>query len=89
MKVLLTVAVMLVGSAAANTAFAQAMNQDDLAWVNRCVSDNAGGASASVVRAYCICMNEKMDSGDSRSITAFEQANPSARAACDRQSGWR
>jgi hypothetical protein len=34
-------------------------------------------------------MNEKMSSNETRSITEWEKANPAARAACDRESGWR
>ena len=47
------------------------------------------GASAEVVRKYCICMNEKMDSNETRSISQWEKANPAARAACDKESGWK
>jgi hypothetical protein len=80
----------LVGSAmAGNAAFALAMNADDVKWINQCIADNKGGASETVVRKYCICMNEKMSSNETRSITEWEKANPAARAACDRESGWR
>jgi hypothetical protein len=80
----------LVGSAmAGNAALAQAMNADDVKWINQCIADNKGGASEAVVRKYCICMNEKMSSNETRSITEWEKANPAARAACDRESGWR
>ena len=70
-------------------AVAQPMNADDLKWVNQCIADNRGGASADVVRKYCICMNEKMDNNETRSITEWEKANPAARAACDKESGWK
>jgi phage terminase large subunit-like protein len=87
---LLTLAVLLTGSIATQGALAQPANQDDLKWVNQCIQDNRDeGASASVVRAYCVCMNEKMDSNETRSITQWEKSNPSARRACERQSGWR
>jgi hypothetical protein len=69
--------------------FAQTMNADDLKWVNQCIRDNAGGASAAVIRTYCICMNEKMGDNETRSITEWEKANPAARRECDRVSGWR
>lgn len=51
-----TTAVLLaLGSLLANTAaFGQAMNADDLKWINQCISDNKGGASADIVRKYCI-----------------------------------
>ena len=75
--------------AASNAAFAQAMNADDLKWVNQCIVDNKGGASDAIIRKYCICMNEKMDNNETRSITEWEKANPRARAACDKESGWK
>jgi hypothetical protein len=80
----------LVASAAAsNAVFAQAMNADDLKWVNQCIVDNKGGASDAIIRKYCVCMNEKMDNNETRSITEWEKANPRARAACDKESGWK
>ncbi len=80
----------LAGSILANGAVAQSMNEDDLKWINQCIRDNRDeGASASVVRAYCICMNEKMDSSEERSITQWEKSNPGARRSCERQAGWR
>jgi hypothetical protein len=75
--------------AASNAALAQAMNADDLKWVNQCIADNKGGASDAIIRKYCICMNEKMDNNETRSITEWEKANPRARAACDKESGWK
>jgi hypothetical protein len=73
----------------ANAVFAQAMNADDLKWVNQCIADNKGGASDAIIRKYCICMNEKMENNETRSITEWEKTNPAARRACDRESGWR
>ena len=88
------VAVALLGLAAAvlsanSAAVAQPMNADDMKWINQCIADNRGGASAEVVRKYCICMNEKMDNNETRSISQWEKANPAARAACDKESGWK
>jgi hypothetical protein len=80
---------LLASAAASNAAFAQAMNADDLKWVNQCITDNKGGASDAIIRKYCVCMNEKMDSNETRSITEWEKANPRARAACDKESGWK
>jgi hypothetical protein len=34
-------------------------------------------------------MNEKMDENETRSISEWEKANPRARAACDKESGWK
>ena len=76
--------------AAGNVTNAQ-VTQDDLRWVNQCIQDNRGeaGGTPAVIRAYCICMNEKMDDNETRSITQWEKANPGARRACERQAGWR
>jgi hypothetical protein len=67
------------------------MTSDDLKWVNQCINDNKGekGGTPAIVRAYCICMNEKMDDNETRSITQWEKANPSARVACEKQAGWK
>ncbi|MFN3347531.1 hypothetical protein [Pseudorhodoplanes sp.] len=87
---LLTLSMLLAGSIASTGVLAQSMNEDDLKWINQCIRDNRDeGASAAVVRAYCVCMNEKMDSNETRSITQWEKSNPSARRACERQAGWR
>ena len=83
--VLLTLGLVLAGTAA----FGQAMNSDDLKWINQCISDNKGGASADIVRKYCICMNEKMDNNETQSITQWEKNHPRERAACDKESGWK
>lgn len=72
-------------------ASAQNMNADDLKWVNQCIADNRGepGATPAIVRAYCVCMNEKMDNNENQSITQWEKSHPEERKACDRQAGWR
>ena len=74
-----------------NAAFAQQMNADDLKWVNECIRDNRDepGGTPAIIRAYCICMNEKMDDNETRSITQWEKANPRARRDCERQAGWK
>jgi hypothetical protein len=74
---------------AATAAVGQPMNADDLKWINQCISDNKGGASAEIVRKYCICMNEKMDNNETKSITEWEKTHPTERAACDKASGWK
>jgi hypothetical protein len=80
------VLVQLLGCAAAT---AQKMNADDLKWVNKCIDDNKGGASATVIRKYCMCMNEKMDDNETQSISTWEKSHPKERAACDKESGWK
>jgi hypothetical protein len=80
----------LVGFAVSGNAVpAQQLSADDVKWINQCIADNKGGASDAVIRKYCVCMNEKMDDNETRSITEWEKANPAARRACDRESGWR
>jgi len=75
--------------AGGNAAFAQAMNADDVKWINQCITDNKGGASDAIVRKYCICMNEKMSDNETNSITEWEKTHPRERAACDKESGWK
>ena len=84
-------AVLLAACFAPGMAVAQKMNADDLKWVNQCIDDNKGeaGGTPAIVRAYCVCMNEKMDNNETRSITQWEKSNPAAKAACERQSGWK
>lgn len=87
----LVAAVVVAASLLPASSFAQKMNADDMKWVNQCIDDNKNekGATPQIVRAYCVCMNEKMDDNETRSITQWEKANPAARRACDKQSGWR
>ena len=90
MKLLGAVLFTAVSVIANGSAVAQPMTQDDLKWINQCIQDNRGeGAKPPVVRAYCICMNEKMDTKETRSISEWEKANPTAMRACERQSGWK
>ena len=74
---------------ASNAALAQAVNADDVKWINACIADNKGGASDAIIRKYCICMNEKMDNNETKSITEWEKTHPRERAACDKESGWK
>ena len=87
---ILAAAALCVFVAGSSSAFAQAMTADDLKWINQCIADNRRqGATQEVVRKYCMCMNEKMDDGETLSITAWEKKNPKAQAACDKESGWK
>jgi hypothetical protein len=56
-----------------NAVFAQALNADDVKWINQCIADNKGGASDAIIRKYCVCMNEKMDNNETRSITQWKR----------------
>ena len=81
---LLTAAVLV----SSTVAFAQ--SADDKKWVNQCIKDNKGeGATSEVVRKYCVCMNDKMDETETRSISQWEKANPAAMKDCEKQAGWK
>ena len=73
---------------ASSVAFAQ-LSKDDVKWINQCITDNKGAAKDEVIRKYCMCMNEKMDDNESKSITQWEKTHPAERAACDKESGWK
>lgn len=63
--------------------------QDDATWIGQCVADNRReGASRSVVRAYCECMNDKMSENEMQSITQWETSHPREMRACERAAGW-
>ena len=87
----LMAALMLLAAAvcASSAAVAQKLNADDVKWINQCIDDNKGGAKPEVIRKYCQCMNDKMDNNETRSISQWEKSNPRARAACDKESGWK
>ncbi|MGH6725750.1 MAG: hypothetical protein ACREB8_04300 [Pseudolabrys sp.] len=68
---------------------AHAATTDDVKWINRCVADNKGDASAAVVLKYCTCMNNKMSDNETQSITQWEKTHVAERKACDKESGWR
>jgi len=82
---------LLAASLGSTAALAQNMTADDLKWINRCIADNKGeaGATPEIIRAYCVCMNEKMDNNETQSITQWEKSHPAERKACDKQAGWR
>ncbi|GGF88665.1 hypothetical protein GCM10007301_55770 [Azorhizobium oxalatiphilum] len=63
---------------------------DDVKWITQCVSDNKDeGQTAPVVLTYCTCMNNKMSSNETRSITQWEKANPRTMEACSQEAGWK
>lgn len=73
---------------AATAARAQ-QTADDIKWITACVDDNKDeGQTAPVVLAYCTCMNSKMSSNETRSITQWEKANPRAMEACSARADW-
>jgi hypothetical protein len=81
---LMAAALLVCGTAAV------AQNADDKKWVNQCIKDNKDeGAKAEVVRKYCVCMNDKMDENETRSISQWEKANPGAMKDCEKKAGWK
>jgi len=66
-----------------------AATTDDVKWINQCVADNKGDASAEVVLKYCTCMNNKMSDNETQSITAWEKTHVAERKACDKEAGWK
>lgn len=83
----LSLALLFAAVFASSPAFADA---DDTKWINQCIKDNKDeGAKPEVVKKYCTCMNNKMDSNETKSITQWEKANPGARTACEKEAGWK
>ena len=63
---------------------------DDAKWVARCVQDNKDEkATVEVITKYCTCMNGKMSSNETQSISTWEKTHATERAACDKEAGWR
>ena len=78
------VAASVLGSA---VAYADA---DDAKWVAKCVSDNKDEkASVEVITKYCTCMNNKMSSNETQSISQWEKTHVTEQEACSKQAGWR
>jgi hypothetical protein len=72
---------------ASTAAFADA---DDTKWVAQCVSDNKdANVAVEVVTKYCTCMNNKMSSNETQSITQWEKTHAAEREACDKEAGWK
>ncbi len=68
-------------------AFADA---DDVKWIAQCIKDNKHeGAKQEGVYKYCECMNSKMSSDETRSITEWEKTHPKEEAACSKAAGWK
>ena len=66
-------------------------DSDDVKWIAQCMKDNqdAKGVSAKVIHDYCACMNDKMSSNETQSITQWEKTHVAERQACDKKAGWR
>jgi hypothetical protein len=85
-----TFAIFTVIAASFGASPAAAQTTDDVNWINRCVSDNKDeGQTNAVLVSYCTCMNNRMSSSETRSITAWEKSNPQAVEACAKTAGWK
>ncbi len=63
---------------------------DDAAWIKKCVRDNKDeGQTPEVLASYCSCMNNKMSSNETLSITAWEKKHPAEQEACSKESHWK
>ncbi len=51
---------------------AAAADSDDIKWISACVKDNNGEAADTVIKKYCVCMNNKMPDDETQSITQWE-----------------
>ncbi len=72
---------------AAVSAFADA---DDAKWVAQCLKDNKDATvSVEIVTKYCTCMNNRMSSNETQSISQWEKSHPADQVACDKESGWK
>ena len=84
-----TAAVLLLAAACLTANAAFAVSTDDVKWINQCVKDNKGGASAAVVLKYCTCMVNKMEDSETQSVTQWEKKHVAERKACDKEAGWK
>ncbi len=72
------------------TSVAALADADDNKWIAECIKDNADAkVPTEVIIKYCACMNNKMSSNETLSITQWEKTHPVERADCDRQAGWK
>ena len=61
-------------------------DSDDIVWIAQCEKDNASeGAAESVIHKYCVCMDNKMSSEETKSVTDWEKTHPTEMAACDKE----
>ncbi len=75
---------------AAGAAGSAAANADDDAWIAKCVSDNADqNQTPETIAVYCSCMNGKMSSSETLSITAWEKLHPAEEKACSKAANWK
>ncbi|CAA6604292.1 conserved exported hypothetical protein [Rhodospirillaceae bacterium LM-1] len=87
MKILSLVLALAVSAFVGGSALADA---DDMKWIAKCMKDNADAKVApEVVSKYCTCMNNKMDSNETQSISTWEKTHPTEMKACEKEAGWK
>jgi hypothetical protein len=65
-------------------------DSDDVKWIAQCLKDNQDAkVDASIIQKYCSCMNNKMSSDETQSISQWEKTHVAERQACDKESGWK
>lgn len=65
-------------------------DSDDVKWIAQCMKDNQNAkVDAAVIQKYCSCMNDKMSSNETQSISQWEKTHTAEREACDKESGWK
>lgn len=83
-------AAFVLAAAAVLPSVAARADADDVKWIAQCMKDNADAkVSADVVHKYCACMNDKMSSNETQSITQWEKTHKTEREACDKAAGWK
>lgn len=64
-------------------------DQDDATWVAKCVRDNKDqGQSVETLTTYCTCMNGKMSSSETQSISSWEKTHKAENDECSKKAGW-
>lgn len=62
----------------------------DEVWIKQCIADNQGqGQTSETIRIYCTCMNDKMSSHETRSVTQWERTHPEEMEYCASLAGWK
>jgi hypothetical protein len=65
-------------------------DSDDAKWIAQCLKDNQDAkVEVEVIQKCCACMNNKMSSDETQSITQWEKTHVAERRACDREAGWK
>ncbi len=87
MKVKVSTLFLIASVTISGLAFADA---DDTKWIAQCMMDNKDeGKSTDVVRKYCECMNDKMSSNETQSVTQWEKSHPTEEKECSAKAGWK